>query len=242
MVLFIMLSAFLSGLVQAITGFGGAIVMMMFLPIFLSMNVAPALAGVICIPTCITIAIKYRKKIVGKYVIAPTLIYLVSSGICIKIASLVDLDGLKAVFGLLLVGLAAYFSFCSNKLELEPNLITAFLCASISGVTGGLFGIGGPLMVLYYLAIAKDKEEYLGTINLVFTVTESYSAIVRYYNGILSPDLLPFILSGFAAVLVGRYFGSKVIDRIDANLMRKCIYILLAAAGVLTFLNAMSKG
>lgn len=240
MIIVIMLCAFLSGLVQAITGFGGAVVMMMFLPLFLSMNIAPALAGLTCIPTCITMAIRYRKKINRKYVAVPTLIYLVSSSICIRIASQVDLDGLKAVFGLLLVGLAVYFSFFSSRLKLEPNLRTAFLCAGISGITGGLFGIGGPLLVLYYLAISRDKEEYLGTVNLVFTVTESYSAIVRYFSGIISPDLLPWILSAFAAVLVGRYFGSMVIDRIDADIMKKCIYVLLALAGIITFLNAMN--
>jgi len=236
----IMLGAFLAGLVQAITGFGGAIVMMMFLPMFLSMNVAPALAGMIVIPMCITMAFKYRKKIMKKHLAVPILIYLVSSGICIKIASMVDLDGMKVVFGLLLVALAVYFSIFSSKLKLEPNLPTAIVCAGISGITGGLFGIGGPLMVLYFLAISDDKEEYLGTINLVFTITESYSTIVRCYNGIITPDLLPMSMCGFAAVLLGRYFGSKVINRIDTNLMKKFIYLLLAVAGIITCVRALN--
>ena len=106
-------------------------------------------------------------------------------------------------------------------------------------MTGGLFGIGGPLMVLYYLSTTDDKETYLGTINLVFTITEGYSAIMRYCNGLISLEQSTLILCGFVAVLAGRYFGSRLVDKLDGEKMKKFIYLLLALSGLITFIRAL---
>ena len=239
MIAIIMLTALAAGFVQAVSGFGGALIMMMSLPYFFTMKVSTALAGFICVPMCAALAWKYRKKIDLKMVVVPAVIYLFSSGICIKIASQINLDSLKAVFGLLLIALAAYFNFFSAKIKIEANLITALVCAGVSGVTGGLFGIGGPLMVLYYLSTTDDKETYLGTINLVFTITEGYSAIMRYCNGLISLEQSTLILCGFVAVLAGRYFGSRLVDKLDGEKMKKFIYLLLALSGFVTFVRAL---
>lgn len=235
----VMLTATAAGFIQAVSGFGGALIMMMTLPFFFSMGISTALAGLICVPMCITIAWKYRKKIRLELVLVPAVIYLVVSGICIKVAAAINLDSLKAVFGILLIGLAVYFNFFSSNLHIRADFKTALICAGISGITGGLFGIGGPLLVLYYLATTDDKESYLGTINLVFSITEGYSAIMRYCSGLISMDQGSLILLGFVTILIGRYLGSRVVDRLDGEKMKKCIYLLLALSGLVTFLRAM---
>ena len=92
-----------------------------------------------------TLAYKYRKKIQLKAVLLPAVIYLISSGISIKVAASMNLDSLKAFFGLLLIALAVYFNFFSAKLQIHADFKSALICAGVSGVTGGLFGIAGPL-------------------------------------------------------------------------------------------------
>ncbi len=235
----VVLTALTAGFIQAVTGFGGALVMMMTLPYFVPMKTATALAGLVCVPMCISIAYRYRSKIQIKKVLLPTAIYLVSSAICIHIAARINLDSLKAVFGLLLIGLAAYFTFFSAKLNLKGSFKSALICAGLSGVTGGLFGIGGPLLVLYYVAVTQDKEEYLGTMNFIFMITESYSAGMRYLNGLITPDLYTTILFGFVAMVAGSLVGSRVVAKLDGNKMKKGIYLLLAVSGAITFIRAI---
>ncbi len=46
-VLIVVFSSFCGGLVQAVTGFGGAVIIMIFLPLILNMTAAPALSDVI---------------------------------------------------------------------------------------------------------------------------------------------------------------------------------------------------
>ena len=238
MLLVILLTALVAGFVQSVTGFGGAVVMMMTLPHFFPMKISTALAGLLTIPMCLELVWMYRQKIHPRKVLFPALIYLLSSGFFIRLAAGIDLEGLKAAFGLLLMALAAYFNFFSQRIHIRANVPTALVCGGFSGLTGGLFGIGGPLMVLYYLSTTKDKEEYLGTINLLFTITESYSALLRYQHGFFSSVQGNLILCGVVAILIGRCFGSRVVDRLDGEKLKKLVYLLLALSGLITFLRA----
>lgn len=78
-----------------------------------------------------------------------------------------------------------------------------FLCGFVSGVCDGLFGIGGPLMVLFFLALTNSKDEYLGTISLFFLIVCSYNLIFRIVHGIFTLQLLPYALLSLIMVFVG---------------------------------------
>ena len=113
------------------------------------------------------------------------------------------------------------------------------LCSGISGILSGFFGIGGPLLALYFLAVTEEKEEYLGTLNGLFTITTLYQLALRIASGILTADCIPFIAVGIAAILLGRIAGSRIVDKTDKNKMRLLIYIFLAIAGILTIWQTM---
>lgn len=62
-ILVVAFSALLGGLVQAVTGFGGAIIIMIFLPLILSMNAAPALSDVITMILSFSMFWRYRESV-----------------------------------------------------------------------------------------------------------------------------------------------------------------------------------
>lgn len=237
--LWISLITLIAGMLQAITGFGGGIIIMIVLPNLISMNLAPAISGVICTPLAWSIAFKYRKWCNFKKIILPTIFYIVASTIAIKISTIIDMNALKPVFGIFLILLAIYFMLFSNKIHIKGTILSAFVCSVISGALGGLFGIGGPLLVLYFLAISDTKQEYLGNINGVFAITTLYQMIARIAAGILTLQTIPMIIIGIIGILIGRFWGSKVVDRLDVEKMKKIIYIFLAFAGTITVINSL---
>lgn len=239
MIFVVILTAIAAGFIQTVSGFGGALILMMTLPFFLTMKTSTALAGLVCIPTLISVAWQYRKKIAYRQVVFPIIVYLAVSTICIRIAAGINLDGIKAVFGLFLIALAAYFYFFSSKIKIKADMKSALICAGLSGITGGLFGIGGPFLVIYFLAITDDQESYLGTMNFVFIVTETYSAFIRFMSGMITVSLIPVILAGCAGTLGGRFLGKKAMRFINGDQMKKIIYIMLAVSGLTTFLRAI---
>ena len=224
---------------QAVTGFGGGIVIMVVLPSLLTVGLAPAVSGTICSPLTWMIAWRYHRFIKPKQIIFPVICYIAASCTAIELSTRIDMERLKPVFGLFLVVLAIYFMVFSDRMKVKGTWLSALVCSAISGFLGGLFGIGGPMLVLYFLAVSKTKEEYLGNINGVFAITTLQQLITRISVGILTWEAIPAILVGMVFVLIGRFWGSRVVDKLDVARMKRGIYIFLIIAGVLTVAGSL---
>lgn len=110
------------------------------------------------------------------------------------------------------------------------------VCGLAAGICGGFFGISGPPMSLYYLAVLDSKEEYLGTLNAFFSITVVFNIIARISNGFLTADLIPYMAIGIVAILAGSAWGSKLVARIERKTMSMCVYGLMAIAGIVALL------
>lgn len=237
MIVTILAAAAAAGVIQTVTGFGGAIFMMLFFPAYFPILNAAAVASSISLGVSGGNTWKYRKYINLKLLFLPAVFYVVASTVILACADYVPAGLLKRIFGAFLVALSLYFLFASSKIHLEANLFTAGICSVISGFAAGLFGISGPPMVLYFLAAIDDKKQYLGTIQSFFFLTGAYTTILRAFEGIYTVDMIPFTIAGLAAVTVGRIAGNHIVERIDADVMKKVIYVFLGLSGVLNLLS-----
>lgn len=228
----------MGGVIQATTGFGFGIFVMMFFPLFMFVPQASALSSLVGVLMSVTMYLKYRKHTDIKLCLMPAVFYLVTATVCINSIAGMDMAKLKAFFGLFLIVIAIYFIFFSSKLKIKANFLSAAICGTISGAASGLFGIGGPPMVIYMLAATgNDKEKYLGTLQLFFVLTNIYNNALRVMNGIITWDLMTLVLPGIAGMLIGGAVGSRIIDRINVEMMKKLIYLFLAFSGAVTFLT-----
>ncbi|MGN1182892.1 MAG: sulfite exporter TauE/SafE family protein, partial [Faecalibacillus sp.] len=227
------------GLIQGVTGFGAGIVLMMFLPIRFSVIHSAGLSGIICLVLCLAMVYRYRHTISYKKVLLPAILYLFVSSISILFAKSVNQNIMKLVLGIFLIVLAIYFLLFSNNKDVEPKGIYALLCISISGVCDGLFGIGGPLMVIYFLAKTKTKEEYLGTIQFFFFVNLLYSSLFRIWNGIITVSLMNHIIFGMIGIIIGFMIANQIVDRLNADFIKKLTYILIGICGFSNVLTVL---
>ena len=78
------------------------------------------------------------------------------------------------------------------------------VCSFVSGLCNGLFGIGGPLMVLIILAACDSMDEYIGNIgNPCLLITDIYCLGLRAQRVfLLSAPLLALLLLGIIAILL----------------------------------------
>ena len=91
-------------------------------------------------------------------------------------------------------------------------------------------------MVVYFLAAMDDKEQYLATIQFFFFTTGLYTMILRCVNGIYTLDLMPYTVIGLIAVILGKWIGGRIVDRIDTVTMKKIVYVFLGLSGIATLL------
>lgn len=238
--LFTMLASVGGGFVQATTGFGYGIFVMVFFPLYLSILEASALSQAISLFLLIGLTWRYRRHIQMKDVILPAACYLVVSTALILFAKGFDFQILSIVFACLMIALAIYMLFFGQKVRIKAGPVSAILCSSLSGAASGLFGIGGPPMTVYYMALFPDQRDtYLGTLQCFFLVTTASNNVVRVANGILSPELLTLVIPGIIGQAAGVWIGNRVLPRIPVEKFRFIVYGFLAVSGVLTLVSKL---
>ncbi len=227
------LIALCAGVIQGVTGFGAGVVMMMAIPGFFPLNQAAGISSAIAASQSLLMALRYRKYVKAQKVIMPALLYMVISGISIYFSTRVNQAAMKKGLGVFLVILSAYYLFFNKKQTAAVSLPVSILFIAASGACDGLFGIGGPLMVLYYLGQTNSKEEYLGTIQALFSITVAYGTVMRVYSHILTSVHLPYIGIGIISIIAGLGIANKIVDRLDGEKIKKITYVVIGLSGIL---------
>lgn len=226
--------ALIAGIVQGVTGFGAGIVMMMVLPMFYALPQSAGISGAISIILCATMVYTYREHIDLKKIVGPSFLYLIVCSIVIHFSTTIDQVLMKKVFGIFLVILCVYYLFINKSDEKkELNLFISLFCIVVSAICDGLFGIGGPLMVLYFLAKTHHTYEYLGTIQTFFMINCIYNTGFRIFKGIITFDHLIIIGCGIIGILIGGMIAKKLVDRLDGTLLKKLTYVMIGISGII---------
>ncbi|MCD7950835.1 MAG: sulfite exporter TauE/SafE family protein [Erysipelotrichaceae bacterium] len=236
MVYMILGIALLAGLVQGVTGFGGSIVMMMVFPYLFALLQAAGISTAICTFLNLIMVINYQKYINIKKIIPPAILYIMVCSITITLATTVNQTLMKKVFGVFLIILAIYYLFIDKGERKKLSLIVSIICIVVSAMCDGLFGIGGPLMVLYFLSQTHNTHEYLGTISLFFMINCIYNTCFRIYNGIISIAHLPYIAIGVVSIMIGGLIATRIVDKLNGAFLRKLTYIMIGISGIVNLL------
>ena len=88
-------------------------------------------------------------------------------------------------------------------------------------------------MVLYFLNQTDGTEEYLGTIQTFFLVNSIYMAIFRFVNGIIDSNHLLPIACGMLGIALGQVVASKIVSKIDGQMLRKVTYVTIGISGII---------
>lgn len=226
-------TALVGGLIQGVTGFGSGIILMLVLPLMSPMPQAAAISGAACIALTASMAWRYRACIQLKTIIGPVLLYILASSISITLTHGADQGGMKIAVGVFLVLVAAYSLHPTDWAGRPIAGPIAILFIVVSGACDGAFGIGGPLMVAYYLSRMGDVREYLGTMQAFFCVTLVFATAFRLATGVIGASELHLIAACVIGVLAGANLGARVVDRLDGETLKKATYFVIGISGVL---------
>lgn len=96
----VFLGPFLGAIIQALAGFGFAIVFMIFVPHFLGLVDAGSLSAMISFPQNILMYLTYRKHVRYKKVLVAAIPYIIVSTSLIRILPDMDVSLLRSIFGI----------------------------------------------------------------------------------------------------------------------------------------------
>ena len=209
--------------VQSSSGFGYAIICMAIWPMFMPFYTASILEAIAAFFMVIYIAVKLWKFIDWKLLLPPVIMATVTS--LLGVNTLMALD--EAVF----LVLAVYFIFFSSKVHLKAGLVSGLAAGAVSGFCGGLFNIGGPPMVAYFLSVTDDKEKYNATLQMFFTINTVSVFLIHVFQGHVSGAMLPLVGAALAGTAVGTAVGMFLFRRLTMTGIKKVVYIFMMCAG-----------
>lgn len=222
---------------QSSSGFGFGILSMSMLPLIMPFKTASILVALTSTFMSLYIVFKFRKNFDFKMFIVPT----ISATICsyIGVHMLLDLKEsvLNIIMGCTLLTLAAYFMFFNKKIKLKANNVTGLIAGSVSGFFGGLFNVGGPPMVAYYLSVTDDKLKYQSTIQAFFAFNTVFVVFMHFINGNVTRQLIPQLISCATGMAIGTGLGLIVLKKISIKGIKKFVYIFMIVAGIYMFIK-----
>lgn len=235
----IMVIAVVAGMIQGVTDFGLGIILLCFFPYLFMLNKSAAFTNAITLCLAGIMCYQYRKSLGLSLIILPTVFYLMGSSLSIYLAPMLPIIPLKIGFAIFLILLSIYFLGYSSKVNIKATVLTMFICGFLSGICDGLFAIGGPMMVLFYLAVTSTQESYMASIQATFFITGLYNLILRIHSGLLTVKMLPLVCGGIIAISLGLLLGNLLIKRLNVKLVRLATYLLIGCSGLLTLLTTI---
>lgn len=240
-ILIMILAATMAGFVQGVTGFGSGIVMMIFLPYLLPINQSAGVSTLTMLIANAMVVWRYRKYLKWQKLAIPFGIYIVTAICSLFLSQSLASNHLKLLLGILLVVLSLYYSLMNIRSITVKNIpiYVMIIFSLISGFFNGMFGIGGPLMALYFLTISDSKENYLASIQTFFLVDTFIMTTMRFSSGILDLSSIKFVLVGIIGAIIGTILANRLVQHLNIKFMTLFIYVFIGVSGLYYLLTAL---
>ncbi len=223
--------------VQSTVGFGFAVLSVAFLPLVFPYVKALSYVQAIAITSTLYLAVKLRRSTRWKVLLPMLIPALIIGSITTWFSLKANSDVLFILLGIMLVALSIYSLVFTSKVKLKPTVLNGTIMGMCTGLSNGLFAIGGPTSAMYLIPATDSKEEYLACIQTLFVFTNAINIGVRISRGAYVVEDIPLILTGWVAMFIGTLLGQVAFRKIDAKIFNKIVYAVVGLNGLWILLS-----
>ena len=224
--------------VYVLFGFGAGLIavgaMSLFMPQVADVVV---LLLLVSLPAEISVVTKARQQIAWRGV------WLVCAGLAVgvlagtRILSVSEPAAvLTALAGVLLLAGVAFLLMPSGRAVSWPTWSKPAV-GLLSGVLAGLFGTGGPPLILFYRLSGADKAAFRGNLMAIFLLTTAVRLPAYTWAGLITVPRLLSALALLPAALLGGWLGHRIHLQVSEKTFRRLVSVALCAIGVLLLLR-----
>lgn len=225
---------FIAAFLQASVGFGYAILAMSLMPLILPMRLSSAISAVTVVAIGLQMVMMLRKNLNWHEVAVPVLCCMLTTNLGVYILMNYPEKILRVILAVFLLFLSVYFIISQkNKVEIKKSLKNDIIYGLLTGISTGMFNIVGPFFMVYYFSICKDNLNFKANIELSFLVAGLYSTALHFFYGNMLLKDMPFIASSAVAAVVAGFIGLRLFRRINREVVRKAIYIVLPMMAII---------
>ncbi len=218
--------------IQSSIGFGFAMLAIPLFSLVLPIKYSILILAVSAMVLSVHILIKIRLKVKWKLVL-PVIVYIfIGQYIGTRLLFSLDIIILKNILGIILIIISIFMYFGFNKIKIRINTPKTIFFGSLSGLLGGMLGISGPPLVIYYFSVLDNKEEYQSSMQATLLSICIFTLVLHGYYGNISSDVLPFSLFGITGVFIGSSIGLFIFRRLKKESLNKPVYAFIFLMGV----------
>ena len=223
--------AFLGGFIQGLTGFGSALVTIPLATFFVPLPFALAVFAIVDFANGLRLGLENpRNAIIGDIArMVPLMIVGIVTGTTLLVnlprnASLVALGTFVLAYSL--------YSLTRRGAPAAVSRNWAFVAGFCGGLSGTLFGAGGPPYAIYLSHRSLSKEQFRATMTLTTIFSIGLRLIAFAVTGLLMRDgVWIAAAAAIPAGLFAIYFASKIFRAVSRETVMRGVAVLLLASG-----------
>ena len=143
------------------------------------------------------------------------------------------------LLGIALFLLSIFFFFFSDKVKIRPTWYAGLTAGLISGVMSGLFAIGGPPVVIYYMQSEENSDKYLATISAYFVFSGIITVALKAISGFITTNVLIGFAIGVIGMIIGSLLGKRTRNKANSKMIKKAVYGVMAVSGIINIITSL---
>ena len=144
---------------------------------------------------------------------------------------------LLGILGVALLVIATAFLRLDDGFRFDPPWWTAAPTGVLSGVLTGMFGTGGPPLIVYYRLIGLPKAEFRGNLMAIFLLMTCVRIPSYVVGGLITAPRVAAGVAVLPAVLAGAWIGHRIHVDVPEPTFRRWIALGLFAIGVVLLIR-----
>ncbi|KGA99189.1 hypothetical protein AJ85_13365 [Alkalihalobacillus alcalophilus ATCC 27647 = CGMCC 1.3604] len=233
--LMIFMIVFVGSFIQGVSGFGFGLIAMGLLPYLFTLKDSTLLVMALTVFLTLRILISHYRALDLKGLMLILMAAIVGRvGGFFVLTNFGELDILKSWLGFVLLAMVVYMLLNKKpqKVNQQPSKILTVTLGVVGGFVGGVFAVGGPFFVFYFLMVYADKLKYNANLQAVFFVTSILTVTAHGFNGDFHSSFFVYFAVGLVAVLLGVSLGIRSFSKLPANTIRYVAMIIVACSAL----------
>lgn len=223
--------AFLGALMYGITGFGSALVTIPLATHVVPLQFALAIFAVVDWITSMRVGVENPRLIVKSEWLRISSTIIIGSTLGMTALFHLPRHGAMLALGVFIFAYSLYALVVRGEGP-QVNRRWSYLAGVGGGLSGTLFGAGGPPYAIYLSHRPLTKDQYRATMSATSVVSITLRIIAYTVTGLLiNQTVWLMALLSLPAAMAGLYFGTKVFHRVNRATLARAIAVVLMVAG-----------
>jgi uncharacterized membrane protein YfcA len=222
---------FFAALVQTISGFGFALVVMPLATILVGLQTAAPLVALTGLTVCTVNFIRYRQAVNVSEVLRLAVASALGIPFGLWVLTTMDESTIKSVLGLILIAYALYVVVQPAMPSTLPQW-WVYPTGFVAGCLSGAYNTPGPPVIMYGSLRQWPKQEFRAVLQMYFAINATLVVSSHALARRLTAQVLSLYPYAALALLLGVVAGSRLDTRVDRNRFRSIVTVMILILGV----------